>query len=139
MSFEEKGVWVYLLVNVVTYGTYTVIILGRAGDVPLVEVSYVSTMLWTMGVAIVLSMIGRIGVAMAKPAEADKKDARDKDIHRFGEYVGGIILAAGMLVPFVLAMAEAEHFWIANAMYAAFVLSALVSGPVKLVAYRRGF
>jgi hypothetical protein len=35
-------------------------------------------------------------------------------------------------------MAEADHFWIANAIYAAFVLSALVSTPLKLVAYRRG-
>ena len=64
---------------------------------------------------------------------------RDKDINRFGEYVGGIVLGVGMVVPLVLAMAEFDYFWIANAMYAAFVLSSLVSATVKLVAYRRGF
>jgi hypothetical protein len=138
MSFEEKGTWVYLVVTVGTYGAYLAVILGRADGIPLAEVSYVSTMLWTIGIAIVLSIVGHIAVAIAKPSEADKKDVRDKDINRFGEYVGGIVLGVGMVVPFGLALAEVEHFWIANAMYAAFVLSALVSTPVKLVAYRRG-
>jgi hypothetical protein len=43
-----------------------------------------------------------------------------------------------MLVPFGLAMAEGDHFWIANAIYLAFVLSALTASVVKIVAYRRG-
>jgi hypothetical protein len=138
MSFEEKGTWVYLAVTIGTYGAYLAVILGRADGIPLAEVSYVSTMLWTIGIAIGLSIVGHIAVAIAKPSEADKKDVRDKDINRYGEYVGGIVLGVGMVVPFGLALAEAKHFWIANAMYAAFVLSALVSTPVKLVAYRRG-
>ena len=54
------------------------------------------------------------------------------------EYVGGIVLAVGMLVPFGLAMAEFEYFWIANAIYLAFVVSALTASVVKIVAYRRG-
>jgi len=138
MSFEEKGNWVFLVVNVLTYLAYLSIILGRAGDVPLAEVPYVSTMLWTIGIAIGLSIAGNIAVAISKPSEADKSDVRDKDIKRFGEYVGGIVLAIGMLVPFGLALAESESFWIANAMYLAFVLSALTSSVVKVVAYRRG-
>ena len=138
MSFEEKGTWVYLVVNVVTYAAYLSIILGRAENIPLTEVSYVSTMLWTIGIAIALSIVGHIAVAIAKPGEADKKDVRDKDINRFGEYVGGIVLAVGMLAPFGLAMAEVDHFWIANAIYLAFVLSALTASVVKIVAYRRG-
>ena len=43
-----------------------------------------------------------------------------------------------MVVPFVLTLAEFEYFWIANAMYLVFVLSALVGAAVKLIAYRRG-
>ena len=138
MSFEEKGNWVYLVVSVGTYAAYLAIILGRADGIPLAEVSYVSTMLWTIGIAIVLSIVGRIAVAIARPSEADKSDVRDRDINRFGEYVGGIVLAVGMVVPLGLAMVEADYFWIANAIYAAFVVSSLVSTPVKLVAYRRG-
>jgi hypothetical protein len=41
-------------------------------------------------------------------------------------------------VPFGLAMAKADPFWIANAMYAAFVVWALASTLVRLVAYRLG-
>lgn len=139
MSFEEKGTWVFLVVNIVTYGAYLTVILGRAGNIPLAEVPYVSTMLWTIGIAIVLSIVGHIAVAMAKPSEADKSDVRDKEINRFGEYVGGTVLSVGMLVPFGLAMAEFDHFWIANAIYAAFVLNGLVSTTVKIAVYRRGF
>lgn len=138
MSFEEKGNWVYLVVSVVTYVAYLSVILGRAQDVPLTDVPYVSTMLWTIGIAVALSILGNIVVAISKPSEADKSDVRDKDINRFGEYVGGIVLAVGMLAPFVLALAESDYFWIANAMYLAFVLSAFTSSVVKVVAYRRG-
>jgi len=138
MSFEEKGNWVYLLVSVVTYVAYLSVILGRAQNVPLTDVPYVSTMLWTIGIAIALSILGNIVVAISKPSEADKSDVRDKDINRFGEYVGGVVLAVGMLAPFGLALAESDYFWIANAMYLAFVLSAFTSSVVKVVAYRRG-
>ena len=41
-------------------------------------------------------------------------------------------------MPFLLTLAEFDYFWIANAMYFAFVLSALIGSVVKLVAYRRG-
>lgn len=139
VSYEEKGVWVYLVVVVATYGCYLSIILGRAAGNPVTEVPYVATMLWTIGVAIALSVVGRIAVEIAKPSESYRSDARDKEIDRRGEYVGGIVVAVVMLVPLGLAMAEAEHFWIANAMYGACVLSAVVSSLVKLVAYRRGF
>jgi hypothetical protein len=138
MSFEEKGNWVYLVVSVVTYVAYLSAILGRAQDVPLTDVPYVSTMLWTIGIAIALSILGNVVVAISKPSEADKSDVRDKDINRFGEYVGGVVLAVGMLAPFVLALTESDYFWIANAMYLAFVLSAFTSSVVKVVAYRRG-
>jgi len=38
-----------------------------------------------------------------------------------------------------MALAEFEHFWIANAIFSAFVLAGLTTSAVKLVAYRRGF
>lgn len=138
MSFEEKGHWVVLITTIIAYGTYATIILGQLGTTALTEVSYVPTMLWAIGATIVLSIIGMIAVAISKPSEADKKDARDKEINRFGEYVGGIVLGALMIAPFIFAIAEFDHFWIANAMYASFVLSGIVSAIVKIVKYRKG-
>jgi hypothetical protein len=139
MSFEEKGTWVSVLVTVGTYVAYLIIILGRAEGTPLAEVSYVSTLLWTIGIAIALQIIGRIAVAVAKPSEADKSDVRDKQINRFGDYVGQSLVVIGGLAALVLAMVEADHFWIANELYLAFVLSGIVAAVTKLIAYRRGF
>ncbi len=138
MSFEEKGNWVYAVVVVSTYVAYVAIILGRAEDVPLADVSYASAMLWTIGIAVGLSILGHIAVAISKPSEADKSDVRDKEIYRFGEYIGGIVVGVGMLVPLGLTMAESDYFWIANAIFLVFVLSAITSSIVKIVAYRRG-
>ena len=138
MSYEEKGSWVYLLVITGTYAVYVALVLSRAHGGPLAEVAYRSPMLWSIGISIGLSIIGRILIEIARPSDTHKLDARDKDINRFGEYVGGSVLAVGMLVPFALALLAAEHFWIANAMYATFALSAIVGTTTKLIAYRRG-
>lgn len=52
--------------------------------------------------------------------------------------MGFFVLAAGFLPAFVLTMVEAEHFWIANAMYGAYLLNAITASVAKIVAYRRG-
>jgi hypothetical protein len=139
MSFEEKNTWVFAVVTVVAFAAYLATILGRARDVPLAEVPYVGAMLWTIGAAIGAAIVGRIVVAVAWPKDADRSDQRDKEIYRFGEYIGQSLVVAGAGVALVLAMAEVDHFWIANELYLAFVLSALLGSAAKLVAYRRGF
>jgi len=143
MSYEERGQWVYIVAIVLTFGGYAAIVLGQAASVPLTELDYVPTMLWAIGIAIALSIVGRIVMEiaweMARPGDSHQADVRDRDIGRLGEYFSGTTLGVGMVVPFALTLAEFDHFWIANAMYAAFALSALVGTAVKLVAYRRGF
>ena len=142
MSYKEKGELAYLVAVAGTFGAYLVVVLRRAEDTTLAKVPYVSPMLWAIGIGIVLSIVGHITVVAvtAKPRECDLNltDVRDNDINRFGGHIGGIVLAAAMVVPFGLALAGAEHFWIANAMYAAFVGSTVAGAGVKLFAYRRG-
>jgi hypothetical protein len=138
MSYEEKGSLVYLFVVIGTYAGYVGVVVSRAGDGPLADVAYRSPMLWSMGISIGLAIVGRILVEILRPSDTHKRDARDKDINRFGEYVGGSVLAIGMLAPFTLTLLEADHFWIGNAIYAVFALSAVVGTTAKLVAYRRG-
>lgn len=117
---------------------YLVIMLGRIQGRELTTVPYADAMLWAIGGAIVASILLSIVFSAAFPRDAGKKDQRDKDVNRKGEYVGGLVLAIAVVIPFLLALIEADHFWIANAIYAAFVLSAIVGTTVKLVAYRRG-
>ncbi len=150
MSYEERGQWVYLIANVLALGAYATFILGRAGSLPLANEVYLPAMLWTIGIAVALSIAGRIAVEIAariageisgevaSDTDAYTADVRDRDIGRHGEYVAGIVLGVGMIVPFVLTLAEFDHFWIANAIYLVFALSAFVGTAVKLVAYRRG-
>lgn len=138
MSYEEKGAWVYLGVVLSSFAAYLAVVVPRLDGTSVADVSYSSALVRTIIISIVASVVVRTLVETVRPSERHRGDARDKDINRFGEYVGGIVLAVAMLAPFILALEEADHFWIANAMYAAYVLSSLVGTSLKLVAYRRG-
>ena len=143
MSNEERGQWVYLVVIALTYAGYVAIILGRAAGSTLADVDYVPTMLGAIGVGIALAIVGRILTEIVAEIvggpDSHVADVRDRDIGRFGEYFAGTVLGVGMVVPFVLALADADTFWIANAMYLVFTVQAIVGAVIKLVAYRRGF
>jgi hypothetical protein len=138
VSYEEKGAWVYLVVVVVTFTGYVAVVGARADGGPLTEVAYVAPLLWSLGVSIVLSILGRIAVEIARPSEMLQADVRDKEITRSGDYVTGVVVGFGVLLPLGLALAEQDHFWIANAIYAVSALGAVVGTVVRLVAYRRG-
>ncbi len=139
MTSEERNTWVYAAATVVSFAVYLAVILGRARSIPLAEVPYVAPMLWCIGGTIVASILGHVAVAIACPGDCDKKDQRDLEIHRFGEYIGQSFGALGSVAALVLSMAEVAHFWIANAVYLVCVLATLLGSAAKLVAYRRGF
>ncbi|HCU48234.1 MAG TPA: hypothetical protein DGG94_00110, partial [Micromonosporaceae bacterium] len=90
MSYEEKGKWIYLLTMLGTYVGYVAVILSRADGASVADVAYVAPMLWSIGIAIGLSIVGRIALEIAKPSDNYKIDARDKEINRLGEYIGGV-------------------------------------------------
>ncbi|MGN9838555.1 hypothetical protein ACTMTI_10595 [Nonomuraea sp. H19] len=138
MAPEEKRAWIMVVVSLCAYGTYLAIVLGSAGGGPLTEVPYVAPLLWSIGGAIVASIVLHIAVSMAAPRDIGKKDQRDREIHRYGEYTGQWFLVLGGVAALVMAMAELDHFWIANVIYLAFVLSAVLGSVLKIVAYRRG-
>ncbi len=88
-----------------------------------------------MGAVVVAVIVAHIVVGIASPKDIDKKDQRDREIYRHGEY----FVAIGAVAALGLSMAELNHFWIANVIYLAFVLSTLLGSAAKVVAYRRGF
>ena len=138
MAFQEKRAWAFALVSVAAYAAYLVIVLGeRAGD--LADASYVAALLWTVAAAIVANVVLQIPLAMTAPRDAGAMDERDLEINRFGEYVGQSLLVVGGVAALIMAMTETDHFWIANAIYLAFVLSAVLSSIAKIAAYRWGF
>jgi hypothetical protein len=139
MAFEEKRAWIMAAVSVVAYAIYVVVVVARAGDAPLAEVPYAAALLWSVGGAIAGTILLNIAAGITGPRKGAGKDARDREIHRFGEYVGQSFLVVGGVAGLLLALAEQDHFWIANAVYLGFVLSAVLSSITKIVAYRRGF
>ena len=139
MSSEEKHSWIYAVVAVVVPLAYFATVLSKVPGTDVATIGYVWPMVTAIGVGIGIGIVLSIIAAMISPSEAGKTDVRDKEINRLGEYVGFYVISIAAIVPLGLAMAEVEQFWIANALYLAFVLAALASSIVKIVAYRRGF
>ncbi|MFF3212877.1 hypothetical protein ACFYYB_19680 [Streptomyces sp. NPDC002886] len=140
VAFEEKRAWIMGVVAIVGYAVYLAVVLGRSGDgTPLAEVPYITPLLWTVGGAIAAAILLNIAAALTRPGEADVKDQRDKEIGRIGEHAGQSFLAIGAVAALILSMAGADRFWISNALYLGFVLSAVLGSAVKLAAYRQGF
>ncbi|GAB3141736.1 hypothetical protein GCM10027290_14960 [Micromonospora sonneratiae] len=139
MAFEEKRVWVMILVTIGFYVTYVVVLLGRAQDTPLPEVPYVAPLLWSVGGAIMVSIVLHVAISIVSPEGANEKDQRDREINRAGEYIGQSFVVVGGVAALGMALARWDHFWIANVIYLCFVLSAIVGSTAKIVAYRRGF
>ena len=137
MSYEERGQWVYVSSPWSRSRPMSFCSYWREGG-PLTEVDYVPILLWTIGAGILASIVGRILAAIVWHGEGHDTDVRDRDIDRRGEYIGGLVLGIGMVVPFILAITEADYFWIANAMYLVFALASVVSAAMKLIFYRRG-
>jgi len=138
MSFEEKSTWIYAVIAVTLPVAYFATVLGQLPHTAAADIEFQVPLVAAIVAAIVLTIVAHIGIAIAAPDDAGKRDQRDKDINRYGEYVGGIVLGAAVVVPLILALAEADAFWIASTIYLAFVLSAVSGSVVKIVAYRRG-
>ncbi|MFC5744895.1 hypothetical protein [Actinomadura rugatobispora] len=138
MSSEERRSWIYVVVAVGVAAVYFVTVLPKVPGADVARIAYVRPMLIAIGAGIGLGIVAGIAAAIASPKEAGRADERDRQIHRLGEYVGFYVMSIAAIVPLALAMAEAAHFWIANALYLAFVLAALASSITKIVLYRRG-
>jgi hypothetical protein len=138
MSYEEKGNWVYLVAVVGAYTVYLVIVLGRLQSTPVAEVSYGWVLLWTTVASSVTSIVGRTLVETASPSDSRRRDVRDKEIYRFGEFTSRWFVVGGAAAGLLMAVAKWDYFWIANVIYLGFVLWAVAGSVVKLVAYRRG-
>lgn len=137
VAYEEKRAWIMAVVSAIAYAVYAILVLARADDGRLVDTPYAATLLWTVGGAIVASIV--LNIAAAASRDGHRTDQRDREINRFGDYIGQSFVAVGGVAALLMALAEWDHFWIANAVYLAFVLSAILGSVAKIVAYRRGF
>lgn len=142
MVYEERNVWVGLVVSVVAVATYLIVIVQSAGDGPLTGVDWLPPMLATIGVSIGVTIIvgavwGMIAGA-SDPDSAGRSDVRDRDISRMGSRVEHAFLVLAGLGVIALCAIGAHVFWIAHAMFLGFAVSAVSGGIARVIAYRRG-
>src|ERR1043166_4425419 len=109
VSYEEKGIWAYLVAVAGSYTVYVVIIVGRLATTPVSQVHYAATLLWTTVASTAASVTVRTAIEMAHPSESRRRDVRDREIGRFGEYTGRwlVVFAAGAAM--LMAMASWDY------------------------------
>jgi hypothetical protein len=139
MTHEEKRAWIRLVVAVLGYSAYVAVTVSRANGRSLPDVPYASTLLWTVGAAIVASIVAEAGLAIVVPGASRAKDVRDREIGRLGDHVGQSFVVIGAVAAMLMAMADWDQFWIANVIYLCFVLSAILGGTTKVIVYRNRF
>jgi hypothetical protein len=139
MTHEEKRAWIRLVVAVLGYSAYVALIVSRADGRPLPDVPYASALLWTVGAAILASIVAETGMAVVNPGASRAKDVRDREIGRLGDHVGQSFVVIGAVAAMLMAVADWDRFWIANTIYLCFVLSAILGGITKVIAYRGSF
>lgn len=142
MSHEEKNTWAFGLIAPLGYLAY-VAMAYVVGDGPLDASSYVWPMVWAIIGAIVAGILAGIVIGIAGGVSGEKGagrvDLRDKEIGWLGARVGNWLIEVGGVAALILCFVRAPHVYIANALYLAFVLAAMLQSITKLVAYRRGF
>jgi len=136
MSVQEKRAWIYGVTAIVVPAVYFAIVLRPGTDVD--TVAYVRPLLLALVFGVVLNIVIDIVTSVGAPKDAGRTDERDRQIGRLGSSASFYALSIAAIVPLGLAMAKAPYFWIASTLYLAYILSAIASSAVRVVAYRRG-
>jgi len=150
MTITERAVWASASSVIVTSGAYLVLMVSRLLSRPIAEISWVGPMLWTMGLAVAGAVLLTIVFTVA--AEAFRRgrgspasrgevtsDVRDQEIGRLGWRASMRVISVGFGAALVLAMLDADTFWIGNLLFLFGTVGAVVEAITKIGLYRRGF
>ena len=137
MTLQERRSWTYIVTSVLAYAGYVLWLVTHADGKPLPETAYQKPLLISIGAAIVVNIVAEIVLSTARPVER-KFDVRDKEIQQIGDFTGSSLVVIGAIGGLLLALGEKDYFWIANAIYLGFVLSAIIGSLTKIGLYRAG-
>lgn len=163
MAWSERMAWVYGGTVAVTSGGYFALVTSRMRTEPIHAISWVRPMLGavalsvvgTIVIGIIAAIVASILSAIARPGtgrpgdrsgpvgrniEAElSSDVRDQEIGRTGQRASAGVLGAGCAAGLILAMIDADAFWIGNALFLAGTIAAFVETATKIRLYRHGF
>lgn len=138
MSFQQKGTYAMLGIQLFVYGWYFIYIFGRVSELGAEQVDYKVQLMFTIGATVVFTAVALIIIAIRKPEEAGDVDERDQKISLLSARVAGVVLLVCVFSVLGLLMSGASVFWIAQALIASLALSDMVMRSAMLVYYQRG-
>ncbi|BDZ60516.1 hypothetical protein Lsed01_02240 [Demequina sediminis] len=137
MSFELRGQVAYGFAALVTTAVYVAWLAIQLDSTPAADVDYTSALFRAIVASIVIHAIGR-SIVRGRGPRAELTDQRDKEIGRRADALAFYAFSIFALGPMVLAIREADAFWIANALFLAYALAAVFGVGARVVLDRRG-
>jgi hypothetical protein len=137
MTYREKSTVVLLVGYLAVYTWYFARVVDAARSGPITEIDYQALLIVMVGVLVGATVVAQVLIAIVTPSEAEQVDERDRMIALRGDRIAGWVVTIGALGGLVLAMIEADSFWIAHALLAGLVLAEIGKSIVMLVSYRR--
>ena len=137
MSYREKSTAVILVGYLAVYSWYFARVVDAARSGPITEIAYQGVLIVMVGVLVGATVVAQVLIAILAPSEAEQVDERDRMIGLRGDRIASWVVTIGALTGLVLAMIEADSFWIAHALLAGLVLGEILKSIAMLVNYRR--
>lgn len=136
---EERSAWITGALAAVGYPVYLALVLTGSTGRPVAERDFAWPMIWVIVGSVVASMVLHAVFRVYTDGAPNRRDERDRQIGRWADHTGQAFVIVGALGGLVLAMLRLDPFWIANAIYLGFFLSALLGSAAKIIAYRTEF
>jgi hypothetical protein len=137
MTYREKSTVVLLVGYLAVYSWYFARVVDAARSGSIADMDYQGLLIAMVVVLVAATVVAEILIAVLAPSGADQVDERDRLIGLRGDRIAGWVVTIGALAGLVLAMAEADSFWIAHALLAGLVLAEILKSIAMLVNYRR--
>jgi hypothetical protein len=137
MTLTERYQWAYAFAVAVTSGAYFVWLAVQLTHTPADDIEYVAPLLWTLLASFIVHSFGRGFAVHASRADL-RVDDRDKEVGRRADALSFLVFSGLAAVPMALGLAGASTFWMTNALFLAFSLTAIFNVATKAAYYRKG-
>jgi len=137
MNYQEKTILIALPLDFIIFGAYAIWLIPQlSGGVE--NIDYRTPVILALVASVLLTIISQILLASFDHKQANVEDVRDKEIRRRTNGYTLAFLAAPYLFGLILAIAEADYFYIVHVMLFGGVLADIVTSLAQLRFYRRG-
>lgn len=138
MRFPEKSAWMMAVTVVVGYGCYLAGVMGQLDGASVAGIDYQLTAVVAAVSVVALVAVSHLALAATGPTSSKGDFSGGAAIKRYARSTSGVVVSAAAVIAMVLAMVEADYFWIANVILAGLVAAELAAAGSEILIYRRG-